>query len=191
MCSLGICYDLSVVCLFACFDSLPPINNLSVKQGRVFLCWTSTKLRWMCLTQGPQRSDAGEARTCGPSVSSQSLYHWATAPPICCSWCLSRDRDRWYVVKLRLINPSRAPHRGKKQGKCCNPLPHPSSVKVIWSMESSFVRWWVISFFVIATSVWNISKCARSTLFPASIKYRATIGPPAKRHSDGVSLVGR
>ena len=33
----------------------------------------------MCLAQGPQRSDAGEARTRGPSVSSQALYHWATA----------------------------------------------------------------------------------------------------------------
>ena len=30
----------------------------------------------MCLAQGPQRSDAGEARTRGPSVSSQALYHW-------------------------------------------------------------------------------------------------------------------
>ena len=35
----------------------------------------------MCLGQGPQRSDAGEARTQGPSVSSQALYHWATALP--------------------------------------------------------------------------------------------------------------
>ena len=35
----------------------------------------------MCLIQGPQRSDAGEARTCGSSVSSQALYHWATALP--------------------------------------------------------------------------------------------------------------
>ena len=35
----------------------------------------------MCLAQGPQRSDAGEARTRGPSVSSQALYHWATALP--------------------------------------------------------------------------------------------------------------
>ena len=26
--------------------------------------------------------DAGEARTYGPSVSSQALYHWATALPI-------------------------------------------------------------------------------------------------------------
>ena len=35
----------------------------------------------MCLAQGPRRSDAGEARTRGPSVSSQALYHWATALP--------------------------------------------------------------------------------------------------------------
>ena len=36
----------------------------------------------MCLAQGPQRSDAGEARTRYPSVSSQALYHWATALPM-------------------------------------------------------------------------------------------------------------
>ena len=35
----------------------------------------------MCLAQGPQRSDTGEARTRGPLVSSQALYHWATALP--------------------------------------------------------------------------------------------------------------
>ena len=33
----------------------------------------------MCLAQEPQRSDAGEARTAALSVSSQALYHWATA----------------------------------------------------------------------------------------------------------------
>ena len=33
----------------------------------------------MCLAQGPQHSDAGEAWTRGPSVSGQALYHWATA----------------------------------------------------------------------------------------------------------------
>ena len=33
----------------------------------------------MCLAQGPQRSDADEARTRGPSVSSQALYHWGIA----------------------------------------------------------------------------------------------------------------
>ena len=35
----------------------------------------------MCLAQAPQRSDAGEARICGPSVSSQAIYHWATVLP--------------------------------------------------------------------------------------------------------------
>ena len=35
----------------------------------------------MCLAQGPQRNHAGEAWTRGPSVSSQPLYHWATALP--------------------------------------------------------------------------------------------------------------
>ena len=35
----------------------------------------------MCLAQGPQHSDAGEARTRGLSVWSQAVYHWATALP--------------------------------------------------------------------------------------------------------------
>ena len=62
---------------FVWFDSLRPIINLSVKQGWVFLGWTSTKLP----AQGPQHTVAGEARTRGPSVSSQAFYHWATALP--------------------------------------------------------------------------------------------------------------
>ena len=33
----------------------------------------------MCPTQGSQHSDVSEARTHGPLVSSQALYHWATA----------------------------------------------------------------------------------------------------------------
>ena len=36
----------------------------------------------MCLAQGPQHSDAGEAWTRNPSVLSQALYHWATALPM-------------------------------------------------------------------------------------------------------------
>ena len=37
------------LCPFVWCESLRPINNLSVKQGRVFLGWTSTKLELMCL----------------------------------------------------------------------------------------------------------------------------------------------
>ena len=44
----------------------------------------------MCLAQGPQRSDAGEARTCGPSVSSQATAlpteAYERADNICCEW---------------------------------------------------------------------------------------------------------
>ena len=58
---------------------LRPISKLSVKQGRVFLGWKSTMLGKMYLTQGPQRCDASGARFCDPYVSSQALYHWATA----------------------------------------------------------------------------------------------------------------
>ena len=36
----------------------------------------------MCLAQGPQRAEASEAQTRNASVSSQALYHWATALPI-------------------------------------------------------------------------------------------------------------
>ena len=35
----------------------------------------------MCLAQVPQCSDTGEARTSGPSVSSQAFYHLATGLP--------------------------------------------------------------------------------------------------------------
>ena len=44
----------------------------------------------MCLAQGQQRSDAGEARTRDPLVSIQALYHWATALPIF-QTCLQRQ----------------------------------------------------------------------------------------------------
>ena len=35
---------LELVCLFYLIWFLRPINNISIKQGRVFLDWTSTKL---------------------------------------------------------------------------------------------------------------------------------------------------
>ena len=58
--------------LFVWFDSLRPINNLSVIQ---------------C-------SDAGEAWTCGPLVSSQALYHWATALPPQTTWSVQSVNER-------------------------------------------------------------------------------------------------
>ena len=42
--------------------------------------WTSTKLGLMCLAQGRQHSDTGEAQTLGFSVSSHALYQSHCAP---------------------------------------------------------------------------------------------------------------
>ena len=59
------------------------VNNISVTSGQVFLGWTSSKLGLDNVScSKTQRSDASDARTHGPSVSSQALYHWATALPI-------------------------------------------------------------------------------------------------------------
>ena len=70
----------------------------------------------MCLAQGPQRSDAGEALTRGPSVSSQALYHWATAlPPL---WfvieylwysTLTRENNRFLNVLVKSNFATRTP----------------------------------------------------------------------------------
>ena len=57
------------------FDSLRPINNLSVIKGRVFLGFNQYKARINVSSSRTLRSAAGEARTRGPSVSSQALYH--------------------------------------------------------------------------------------------------------------------
>ena len=46
--------------------------------GGVFLDWTSTKLGLMCLAQ---EHKAVTPVRLEPSVSSQALYHWATALP--------------------------------------------------------------------------------------------------------------
>ena len=54
--------------LFVCFDSLCPVNNLSVIKRRVFLSWTSTKLGLMFLLKDTTQP------------LSQALYHWANAP---------------------------------------------------------------------------------------------------------------
>ena len=55
----------------------------------------------MCLAQAPQCSDADEARTRGPSVSSQALYHWATTLPDHQYMHLDGDNENDITVLLR------------------------------------------------------------------------------------------
>ena len=77
------------------FDSLRPINYLSVIKGRVFLGWTSTKLGLICLAQGHNAVTPVRLEPANPLsrvkhstneplwslVSSKALYQWATAIP--------------------------------------------------------------------------------------------------------------
>ena len=69
----------------------------------------------MCLAQGPQRSDAGEARTRGPSVSSQALYH--CAPLI---WWLLCALSLFSVFRYSACGYGtvKRQKRGNKEKKC-------------------------------------------------------------------------
>ena len=70
--------SLSILCLFDLILYFP-VNNFSVMLGRVFLGWTSTKQRLMCLAQGhntlmPVRLEP---------VTPQSLVKLSTTEPLC------------------------------------------------------------------------------------------------------------
>ena len=52
----------------------------------------------MCLAQEPQCSDAGEAQTSDPSVSSQALYYWATALPTLCELWIYFSYDMFCTI---------------------------------------------------------------------------------------------
>ena len=65
----------------------------------------------MCLAQGPQHSDTSEARTHGPSVLSQALYHLATVLP------LKNSKTIWILVRpLWLFSQTPCIHLGIPRG---------------------------------------------------------------------------
>ena len=60
----------------------------------------------MCLAQGSQHSDVGEARTRSPSVSSQAHYHLANTLP----WFLTQEdpsQHNWNIVDWDVKNQSK------------------------------------------------------------------------------------
>ena len=69
----------SFVCLFVWFDSLRPINNLSVIKGVIFLGWTSTKLGLMFLLKDTTqwRRWGSNPRPFGLESSTLPLSHCA------------------------------------------------------------------------------------------------------------------
>ena len=79
---LGFLHTPMIVCLFVWFDSLHPINNLSVIKGRVFLGWTSTKLGLMFLLKDTTqwRRWGSNPRPLGLESSTLPLSHCAPTP---------------------------------------------------------------------------------------------------------------
>ena len=81
----------------------------------------------MCLAQEPQHSDAGEARTHGLSISSQALYHWATALPWSDGMTSSTPRDTvrqikvllWYCVCIKRSTLNTGYYRGYYMAEMC------------------------------------------------------------------------
>ena len=58
------------------------LSHLYPGSGVVLDCINSWSLPTFLLISRTQHSDADEAKTRGPLVSSQALYHWATVLPL-------------------------------------------------------------------------------------------------------------
>ena len=92
-------------CLFVWFDSLRPINNLSVIKGRVFLGWTSTKLGLMFLLKDTTqwRRWGSNPRPFGLESSTLPLSHCA---PTC---IYSNALQINFINKANTMNPDQTP----------------------------------------------------------------------------------
>ena len=78
-------------------DSLHPINNLSVKQGRVFLGWTSTKLGLMCLAQGHNAETLVRLKP----VANRSRVKHSTTEPLSSLHTRFIENTRWVSFDIK------------------------------------------------------------------------------------------
>ena len=155
----------------------------------------------MCLAQGPQRSDAGEARTRGPSVSSQALYHWATALP----------HEKYVQLnQLNAFSSAQVPKKrvwsgnttithcrltqstvGKRHRTLTitrhqedKSLADPDGGQGVWTppppTPGKLQKLGLLARLIRIPS--------KSQSYQASISWRAIICPPVKRHWNGISL---
>ena len=105
--------------LFVWFDSLRPINNLSVIKGRVFLGWTSTKLGLMFLLKDTTqwRRWGSNPRPFGLESSTLPLSHCAPnfffhedkpykpsdLGPHCLQYRLPKNISRWEEQTTKIM----------------------------------------------------------------------------------------
>ena len=104
---LNVCF-----CLFVWFDSLHPINNLSIIKGRVFLGWTSTKLGLMFLLKDTRQWSrwGSNPRPLGLESSTLPLSHCTPYLNVC-----------GLILETRLchLKLTHRDHSASKQKKKC------------------------------------------------------------------------
>ena len=79
----------------------------------------------MCLAQGPQCSDPGEARTRSPSVSCQALYNLATALSRFCKCKICHFI--WQMLTLKSQITHNWPHTRQFVQQCTSQVQNPLS----------------------------------------------------------------
>ena len=180
--------------------------------GQVFLGWTSTKLGLMCLAQGPQRSDAGEARTRGPSVLSQALYHWATVllqskVDTIKPWACLTENSLTFFVYWCLIHPRQQSfsHFGTfscpvlhKQRKKYLAQGHIYATQSPWAISGLFFwgvqAWWPENsldnvFFFVLNLFYSIQRGVQWVFLQQKLYF--SMDPEGVQHLQGVPLFSR
>ena len=120
----------STVC-FVWFDSLRPINNLSVIKGRVFLGWTSTKLGLMFLLKDTTQwcRWGSNPRPFGLESSTLPLSH--------CAPC-TRNQQALPLVPGWILVPS-DPWRWQEKLLC----------SVVWHYHRSYVQHYMANLMLV------------------------------------------
>ena len=155
------------------FDSLRPINNLSVIKGRVFLGWTSTKLGLMFLLKDTTqwRRWGLNPRPLGLELSTLPLGPCAPSRKFC-----KRGSDSDVFFSWWKEGGSRIPLT-KKSG----PLSAHQRNAIKWRfagvpMMPPNIEYWLVSF-VIFQGIWT--SIAKETLYFGDFQGKGRSGPPA------------
>ena len=176
-----------LVCFFVWFDSLCPINNLSVIKGQVFLGWTRTKLGLMCPAQGHNAVTPVRLKPAAP----RSRVKHSTTEPL-------RSQTNWYATvqmslyihaawqETSLHAQTKFGSRSRFRPKSQHLLPQGSCALMI----NSLACWVIFHAFVVVC--WLFSKLTfLNNSFRNTIRVSNGLDPDQDRHLSGYKLVAK
>ena len=154
------------VCLFVKFDSLLPINNLSVIKGRVFLGWTSTKLGLMFLLKDTSqwRQSGSSPRPFSLESSTLSLSHCAPFPVSVHAGNLNSFLESRFIIlclclkshhQLRSYGDWTSQHQQVSSDKLLKPRLKPTTLGLLHQNGSRFVLASSLVFWYFLCRQWN------------------------------------